>query len=465
VTLREAALALNERQVSSAELTQSLINRVDNLNLSLQAFLTVLPQAAMDRSRLADQERKENRNRGPLHGIAIGVKDAFDVRGVRTTAGSKVIEYVPTEDAAVVQALEAAGAVILGKLNQHELSYGITSNNPHFGAVRNPWDTERIPGGSSGGSAVAVAADLVFAALGTDTGGSVRIPASYCGVVGLKPTFGRISRVGLVPLAPSLDHVGVLARNVRDTATVFKALVSYDPRDPGSSRHPVVDYSPQDNISLQGLRVGFPEKFFFDRLDPDVESAVRGAIARAEALGADVRRITLPDMDAINACGYIILLAEAAAIMEPYAEERSRIGGDVLRLLDQGRCLPAVDYVNAQRLRRKLQLEFAKVWQEVDCLITPTTPNVAPRIGEELVRLRDSEQDVRAVATRLVRPFNVLGLPALSMPCGLGGQGLPIGLQLVAPPFEEATLLQLGAMLEDGGIGIPPSFAQNLLWK
>ena len=464
MTLREAAAALQARQIPSAALTTSLIDRIDNMNMSLHAFLTVFPQLSMDRARQSDRERADNLERGPLHGIPVAVKDAFDVRGVRTTAGSKVIDYVASEDAAAVEALEAAGAVIVGKLNQHELSYGITSNNPHFGAVRNPWDVERIPGGSSGGSAAAVAADLVFAALGTDTGGSVRIPASYCGVVGLKPTFGRVSRFGVLPLAPSLDHVGVLARNVRDTAAVFKAIVNYDRRDPDSSRHPIVDYTPQDNVTLEGLRLGFPEKFFFERLDPDVESAVRGAIARAEALGATVKPVELPDMEAINAIGYVILLSEAAATFEPYIEDRKRFGGDVLSLLDQGLCLPAVDYVNAQRLRRKYQIEFAKVWKEVDCLIMPTTPNTAPRIGEELVRVREGEQDVRFVATRLVRAFNVLGLPALSMPCGLSSQGLPIGLQLVAAPFEEETVLQLGAILEEGGIGIPPSSAQNLLW-
>jgi len=457
VTLREAALAFQERQTSSVELTQSAIDRIDQMNPSLRAFLTVFPQTALDRAAQADRERKQKTDRGPLHGIPVAVKDVFDVRGIRTSGGSKVIDYVPDESAAVVEALESAGAVMMGKLNMHELSYGITSSNPHFGAVRNPWDTERIPGGSSGGSAAAVAADLVFAALGTDTGGSVRIPASYCGIVGFKPTFGRISRFGMLPLAPSLDHVGILARNVRDTAAVFKAIVSYDPRDPASSHHPVIDFTPQDNLSLNGLRLGFPEKFF-QGLDPDVESAVRGAIARAGALGADVKPVPLPDISAINAVGYIILLAEAAAILEPYAHDRESFGPDVLSLLDQGRCLPAIDYVNAQRVRRRLQVGFAKVWSQVDCLILPTTPNTAPRIGQQTVRLRDAEHDVRAVATRLVRTFNVLGWPALSMPCGLSGQGLPIGLQLVAAPFEESTLLQLGAVLEDGGIGIPPAF-------
>lgn len=456
MTLREAALAFQGRQISSAELTKSAIDRIDIMNPSLHAFITLFPQTAMDRATLADFERKDHQDRGPLHGIPVAVKDVFDMRGVRTTGGSKVIDYVPAENAAVVDALEAAGAVVMGKLNMHELSYGITSNNPHFGAVRNPWDMERIPGGSSGGSAAAVAANLVFAALGTDTGGSVRIPASYCGIVGLKPTFGRISRFGMIPLAPSLDHVGVLARNVRDSALVFKAIVSYDPRDPSCSKRPVIDYTPQDNITIEGLRLGFPENFFFEGLDPEVESAVRGSIARAEALGAVVKSVRLPDIEAVNAIGYVVLLAEAAAILEPYLNTRERFGSDVLSLLDQGRCLPAVDYVNAQRLRRHLQIEFAKVWSEVDCLMTPTTPNTAPPVGDELVRLRDRDQNVRTLATRLVRAFNVLGLPALSMPCGLSTHGLPIGLQLVAAPFEESTLLQLGAALEDGGIGIPP---------
>ena len=457
MTLREAARAFEERRFSSVELTKAAMERIDHLNSTLRAFITVFPQSAMDRATQADRERKENLGRGPLHGIPVAVKDVFDMRGVRTTGGSKVINYVPDQDAAVVEALEAAGAVLMGKLNMHELSYGITSSNPHFGAVRNPWDMERIPGGSSGGSAAAVAADLVFAALGTDTGGSVRIPAAYCGIVGLKPTFGRVSRFGVLPLASSLDHVGVLARNVRDTALVFKTIVSYDPRDPSSSRHPVVDYAPQDNITLKGLRLGFPENFFFEGLDQDVESAVRGAIARAGSLGAEVKPVRLPDMGAINAIGLVILLSEAAATLEPYLNDRQLFGPDVLALLDQGRCLPAVDYVNAQRLRRKMQIEFAQVWAEVDCLIMPTTPNTAPRVGDERVRHRDGEQDVRAVATRLVRPFDVLGLPALSMPCGLSSQGLPIGLQLVSAPFEESALLQLGAMLEDGGVGIPPA--------
>jgi len=376
---------------------------------------------------------------------------------VRTTAGSKVYEhYVPGADATVVEKLEAAGAVSLGKLNLHELAYGITSANPHFGAVRNPWNAEHTPGGSSGGSGAAVAAGLVYAAMGTDTGGSIRIPASFCGTVGLKPTYGRVSRHGVFPLGYSLDHMGPLTRSVRDAAMVLNAIAGHDSRDPASSRHPVVDYVPDDGCGIRGLRVGFPENFYFERLDGDVDSAVRGAIARAESLGAEVKRVAVPDIAALNAVARVILLAEASAVMEPHLEKRDRFGADVLALFDQGRLLPAVDYVNAQRLRRRMQREFAKVWSDADCLFMPATPNTAPGIGETTVRLGGREEDVRLATTRLVRGINALGLPALSMPCGLSASGLPIGLQIVGPPFEEALILRMGAALEDGGVGISP---------
>ena len=338
----------------------------------------------------------------------------------------------------------------------HELAYGITSANPHFGAVRNPWNPEHSPGGSSGGSGAAVAAGMVYAAMGSDTGGSIRIPAAFCGTVGLKPTYGRVSRYGALPLAYSLDHMGPLARSVRDAAEMLNAIAGHDPRDETSSRHPVVDYVPDGGCSIRGLRIGFPENFYFERLDDDVESAVRGALARAASLGAEVQPIRVPDVAALNAVGRVILLAEASAILEPHLEHRQRFGPDVLALLDQGRLIPATDYVNAQRLRTAMRREFSKLWSEADCLITPTTPAVAPRIGEDTVRLGGRDEDVRLAATRLVRAINVLGLPALSMPCGLSKAGLPIGLQIIGPAFDEATILRVGAALEDGGVCIPP---------
>ena len=464
MTIREAADALRAHRVSAVELASAATARISRLNSKLNAFITVTAEQAREEARQADAELAAGRDRGPLHGIPVAVKDLFATRGVRTTGGSKVYEdYVPAIDAAVVERLRAAGAVMLGKLNMHELAYGITSANPHFGPVRNPWNLEHSPGGSSGGSGAAVAAQMVYAAMGSDTGGSIRIPAAFCGVVGLKPTYGRVSRYGALPLAYSLDHMGPLARSVRDAAMVLNAIAGYDRRDPTSSRHPVVDYIPDDGCSIRRLRIGFPGNFYFDHLDAGVESSVRGVFARAQSLGAVVKPVRVPDIAALNAIGRIILLAEASAVAEPHLEHREKFGPDVLALLDQGRLLPATDYINAQRLRRKLSREFDQLWSEVDCLIAPTTPNTAPRIGDATVRLGGRDEDVRLATTRLVRGINVPGLPALSIPCGLASSGLPIGIQIIGPAWEEALILRIGAALEDGGIGIPLCPAAKVL--
>src|SRR5581483_2158013 len=268
-----------------------------------------------------------------------------------------------------VEKLAAAGAVLIGKTGLHELAYGVTSNNPHYGPIRNPWNQDCVPGGSSGGSGAAVAAGMVFMATGSDTGGSIRIPASFCGTVGLKPTFGRVSRYGVLPLDFSLDHMGPLTRSVRDAAIVLKAIAGYDSRDDTSSRRPVPEYLPEPEPSLSGVRVGVPENFYFDRLDPEVEQAVRGMVRQTESLGAVLVPVRVPDIAAINVVARVILLAEAAAVMEPHLSRRDRFGTDVLSLLDQGRLLPATDYINAQRLRRSMQKQFRAVFERVDCLL------------------------------------------------------------------------------------------------
>lgn len=458
MNLQEIAKALRKRTVSSVELASDSLRRIAALNPKLKAFITVTAELAQRQALEADQELSDGKDRGPLHGIPIAVKDVFCTQGIRTTCGSKLFgEHIPERDAAVVERLQAAGAVMVGKTNMHELAYGVTSANPHFGTVRNPWDLDRIAGGSSGGSGSAVAAGMVPIAMGSDTGGSIRIPASFCGTVGLKPSFGRVSRHGVLPLDFSLDHMGPLTQCVRDAALTLSAIAGFDPRDETCSRRPVELYLPSEPVSIQGLRIGLPENFYFERISPSVAEAVRRAARLAEEAGAVVVALRVPDIAQLNTIGRVILLSEASATMERYLRRREDFGADVLALFDQGRLLPATDYINAQRVRRVLQQEFQAIWRKVDCLFTPTTPTSAPKIGQSTIDL-DGEEDVRIASTRLARGINVLGLPALSLPCGFDETGLPIGLQIIGPSFQEALVLKVGAALEDAlSLSLQPS--------
>jgi aspartyl-tRNA(Asn)/glutamyl-tRNA(Gln) amidotransferase subunit A len=450
MTIREAAALLRQRRVSALELAEQSIARIESLNPSLNAFLTVTAGKARDRARQADEELTRGVDRGPLHGIPIAYKDLFYTKGVRTTAGSLLfVKQFPAYDAAVVEKLSDAGAVMAGKTGMHELAYGITSDNPHFGPIANPWNTECIPGGSSGGSGAAVAGGMVAAAMGSDTGGSIRIPASFCGVVGLKPSFGRVSRYGTVPLGYSLDHMGPLTRTVRDAALVLNAIAGYDRRDPASSRAGVEDFLPPDEVQLAGVRIGLPENFYFDRVDAEVREAVHRAARLAEEAGAEIVPLRVPDIEALNAVGRIILLCEASALYEPYMDQRDLFGTAVLALLDQGRLLRATDYINAQRIRRSLTRDFTALWDGIDCLFTPTTTVPAPRIGQTTINIEGADEDVRLAATRNVRAINLLGLPAVSIPSGVHSSGLPMGLQIVGRASQERALLSVAAAVED----------------
>jgi len=450
MTIREAGGLLRQRRISAVELAEQSIAQIERLNPELNAFLTVTVAKARERARQGDEELARGEDRGPLHGIPIAYKDLFYTKGVRTTAGSLLfVKQFPAYDAAVVERLNEAGAVMAGKTGMHELAYGITSGNPHFGAVANPWNVECIPGGSSGGSGAAVSSGMVAVAMGSDTGGSIRIPASFCGTVGLKPTFGRVSRYGTMPLSYSLDHMGPLTGTVRDAALVLNAIAGYDPRDPSSSRAPVEDFLPPDDIRLDGVRVGLPENFYFDRVDSQVRDAVHRAARLAQQSGAEVVPVRVPDIDALNTVGRVILLSEASALYEPYMDQRDLFGADVLALLDQGRLLKATDYINAQRLRRALSREFSTIWNQVDCIFTPATAVPAPRIGQTAISIDGVDEDVRLAATRPVRAINLLGLPAISLPSGMHSSGLPMGLQIVGRAFREAALLRVAAAVED----------------
>ncbi len=453
MTILEAARRLRTREVSAVELLDECLGRIAELNPALCAFITVTEESAREAARQADRELASGLDRGPLHGIPVAAKDVFLTRGVRTTAGSRLLaDTVPDHDAAAIERLAQAGAVLVGKTNMHELAYGITSANPHFGVVRNPRDPARIPGGSSGGSAVAVAAGMALAALGSDTGGSIRIPAAFCGVVGLKPTYGRVSRFGMLPLSFSMDHAGPITSSVGDAGLMMNAIAGRDPRDPSSSGAPVEDYLPAGEGSLEGVRIGLADNFYLERVTPAARAAVERAAELAARQGAHVVRVRVPDMDAVNTIGRVLLLAEAAAALAPHLADRASLGDDVRALLDQGRLIPATDYVNAQRLRRLEQKKFLTLWSQVDILFTPTVPMGAPKIGETTVEIEGRQEDVRLAATRLVRGMDVLGLPALSLPCGLDPNEMPLGLQIMAPELQEKALLRVAAAME-GALG------------
>ena len=450
MNIQQAGAALRARQVSSRELTVECLRQIEAKNGRLNAFLTVTAERALADAEAADTELAAGIDRGPLHGIPIALKDVFCTKGIRTTCGSLLFkDHVPDYDCAVAERLAAAGSVLLGKTHMHELAYGVTSNNPHFGAVRNPWDTDRVPGGSSGGSGAAVAAGMTFMAMGSDTGGSIRVPGAFCNTVGLKPSYGRVSRYGVMPLDFSLDHMGPLTRTVRDAALVLQALAGRDERDETSSHAAVDSYVPAEGVSIRGLRVGVPANFYFDQVDPEVASAVRKMVQLAAGLGADVSVVPVPDIAALNAVGRVILMSEASAVFERYNDRRDEFGTDVRTLFDQGQLLAATDYVNAQRLRRQFRDEFLGVFEGIDVLLTPTAPTVAKRIGETTILVGGVEEDFRLATTRLVRGVNVLGFPAISMPCGFGEAGMPIGLQLIARPFAERVMLEMAAVLED----------------
>jgi aspartyl-tRNA(Asn)/glutamyl-tRNA(Gln) amidotransferase subunit A len=441
VTIAQAGQAIRSHQVSSVELTQRCLDQIAKLNPVLNAFITVTGDSALSRAGELDREFAQGIDRGPLHGIPIAHKDLMWTKGIRTTSGSKIFaDFVPERDAKVVKKLAEAGTVLVGKAGLHELAYGITSDNPHFGTIRNPRNPEHSPGGSSGGSGVAVATGMALIATGTDTGGSIRVPASFCGVAGLKPTYGLIDRSGVQPLGLSLDHVGPMARTVGDLRFALDAMSQPARRKAAPA-------------AFREIRIGLPENFYFETVMPEVKTAVHDAANRAENLGARLIPVRVPDIEALNTTGLVILLSEAAGVHHthlhhPRLQRRGDFGSDVLALLDQGSLIPAMDYVNAQRQRKLILNEFHALFRSIDCLFTPATPITAPRIGQTEISLDGASYDTRILTTRFARGINVLGFPALAIPCGVSSDGLPIGLQMIARPFEDNLLLMLGEALE-----------------
>lgn len=449
-TISELAPLIRSREISPIEVTDAILERIARLNPVLGAYITVTADLARQKAREAEAEIAKGQYRGPLHGIPISLKDLYQTMGVRTTGGSKILtDFVPKEDSTVARRLDLAGSVLLGKTNLHEFAYGTTTINPHHGTTRNPWDRERITAGSSGGSGAATAAGLGYASMGSETGWSIRRPAAFCGVVGLKPTYGRLSRFGMLPAAWSLDHAGPLTRSVRDAALVLNATAGYDPRDPASSRQVASDFVAGIGYDVKGLRVGLPRHQYAGRCQPAVETAFDAAVKVLTSLGAEIVEVALPRANYAAVASSTTMYAEVTAAHARWIRERPEdYGEDTRTRIELGFAVSGVDYVRAQRIRRWIADEYADLFARVDLLACPTTPQVATPISGGLPALGDPGFVVEESPYNLLRVFALIGAPAISVPCGFSPEGLPIGLTIAGLPFDERRVIQLSAAYE-----------------
>jgi aspartyl-tRNA(Asn)/glutamyl-tRNA(Gln) amidotransferase subunit A len=450
-SIEEISRLFRKRKLSPVELTRLILARIVELDPKLNAYITVTTDLALAQAKKAETElfsRKANRDRGPLHGIPISLKDNIYTENIRTTAGSKILsKFIPQRDATVVTQLKNAGAIILGKTNLHEFAYGVTSNNPHYGPVHNPWDLSRIPGGSSGGSAAAVAAGLCYGSIGTDTGGSIRIPAALCGIVGLKPTLGRVIVEGVIPLSPRLDCVGPLARTVRDVALLLEPIL---PRVKGELSPRALRKS---SAKARKFTLGIPKEFFLDVVSEDVYLVFDEAIRILKKQGARLKEISLPLLEETEDAGNQIAWAEATHYHHQagwFPSRAADYGEDVRSRLETGAKVSATVYLSALELREKFIQQFHLALEDagIDAVAVPTAPIAAPLIGQEAIRLADKDYSTRALLLRANRPANLAGVPAITVPCGFTPAGLPVGLQFIGPVADEHLLLQIAAAFE-----------------
>ncbi len=467
--LYDLAKMIRSGQTNSRELVELYLKRIGRFGgkEGINAYITVVGEEALKQAEQLDNLAKQKKFKGPLHGIPIGVKDNLDTKGIRTTGGSKILaSWVPPTNAHVIEKLQKAGAIILGKTNMHEFAFGITTNNPFYGPTRNPYDRTRIPGGSSGGSAAAVASGFCAGAIGTDTGGSVRIPASLCGLVGMKPTLGRVGRGGMMYLSFTRDVIGPLTRTVMDSALLLKVMAGKDGRDPESSAEPVPDYPSFAKGSLKGKRFGVPRKYFFEGIHSETRKVINESIREIQNMGGVVKEVEVKHMDIATPTGFNIVLAECVYLMEDYlkafnpkatiAEYLDQMGPDVKGILGgqigtpQSKPVPGYVYAKSVREERNKMISgFKEAMSGVDALLLPTTPLPASKIGEDV----ETDLEGKKVNTFLTfikdcDPVSVVGFPAITVPAGYSSKGLPIGLQIVARPFEEPRLIQIAHAFE-----------------
>ena len=447
LSLREVGDRIANGELSPVEVVDATLRRIEEIDPKLNSYVRVSDERARMAAKGVEASIAAGYHLGPLHGVPIALKDLVAVRGEVSSAGSKILnDVVPAEDAAVAARLRGAGATFVGRLNMHEFAYGVTTDNPHYGAAHNPWDIDRTPGGSSGGSGAAVAARLCYGAVGTDTGCSVRLPAAFNGIAGIRPTIGRVSNFGITPLAWTLDTAGPMCRTVEDCALMLGAMAGYDPRDRQTANVPVPDFRRELDRGLDGLRIALIEDFTLAGLQAGVESAIRAAVTELERAGVQIREVPMQNLEPSISALLTVDIAEPSAYHGAWLRERpGDYGQDVRALLEAGELYLASHYIQAQRYRTVLRDQFTDVLRDFDAILTPTVPFTAPPVGATEVVLDSGEElDIISAVMRYNALPPLVGMPALSVPCGFSDDGLPVGLQLIGPPFDEGALFRIG---------------------
>lgn len=454
VNIKVLSEGIKNENISPTELVEISLEKIKKFDSILNSFITVLEDNARNDAKRAEKQIKEGKYLGPLHGIPFSIKDVICAHGVRCTAGSKILSnFISQIEATSVTKMKNSGAILIGTNNTHEFACGITNVNPHFGSSKNPWNISRLSGGSSGGSAVSVSAGFVPVSLATDTSGSIRVPSALCGVVGLKPTYGRVSKYGIIDLAPSLDHVGCITRSVWDAAMVLQTIAGQDPLDKTTKDKKIPDFTKviedSSNMEEHRYKIGIPKEYFFDFLDPQVEKIFQHFVDKLKSMGINSSQIHLNKANKIYDSWRPLRLAESAEIHQKWLDDRPKeYGDDVLKMLTQGTQIPAVDYIRAQKFREEIRTEFIKIMKRTDVVIMPTTPIAAPRFNEHEVTIGDKTMQIYQTLSRHTIAFDSTGLPAISIPIGFTKDNLPVGVQIIGPPFREEKILNIAYAYE-----------------